>query len=76
MSMNARTALVKMEQRVLTNQGATNVNVPVDIRVNAVTQVSWQLSQRKMKEGFVKELRYRVVEWNTKIWNIKRVEKG
>lgn len=62
MWMNARTALVKMEQRVLTNQGATNVNVRVDIRVNAVTQVSWQLSYRKIKEDFLKELRYRVVE--------------
>lgn len=62
MWMNARIALVKMEQRVLTNQGATNVNVPVDIRVNAVTQVSWQLSYRKIKEDFLKELRYRVVE--------------
>lgn len=62
MWMNARIALVKMEQRVLTNQGATNVNVPVDIRVNAVTQVSWQLSYREIKEDFLKELRYRVVE--------------
>lgn len=44
MSMNARTVLVKMEKRVLTNQEATNVNVTVDIRVNAVTEVSWQLS--------------------------------
>lgn len=52
MWMNARTALVKMEQRVLTNQGATNVNVRVDIRVNAVTQVSWQLSYREIKEYF------------------------
>lgn len=52
MWMNARIALVKMEQRVLTNQGATNVNVPVDIRVNAVTQVSWQLSYREIKEYF------------------------
>lgn len=37
---------------MLTNQGATNVNVPVDIRVNAVTQVSWQLSYREIKEYF------------------------
>ena len=29
---------------MLANQEATNVNVTLDIRVNAVTEVSWQLS--------------------------------